>query len=106
MNDDERIDFGPLDPSRDRERWRRLVASVAHRAGEPGLARQLVDWGRPALLVAAALALLVWTAALLRPPAVAAPSGAAALLSEWAQRDEVPATTKILEVLGGEDGPR
>jgi len=70
MNDD-RIDFSPIDPSRDRERWKRTIESIAARAAAaPGaprpLSAQLAAWTGPALALAAGVALLVWLAA---PPA-------------------------------------
>ena len=104
MSEEGRIDFGPLDPSRDRERWEVMVGAVV--AG--GLARrrltvgaQLRPWGVPSLAMAAALALVVWLAGWWRgdPVATVEPTR---VVTEWAMQDEIPATERILEVLGGD----
>jgi len=106
MNDDEKIDFGPLDPSRDRARWAGLVDEIARRAAaarRPTILRQVVVWARPTLALAAALALVAWGAALLGGRGSSETASAAELLSRWAQSDEVPAASQILEVLGDGD---
>ena len=51
MKDSEKIDFNPLDPSKDEARWRLLVAETSRRARElrvraPTVSGQLVAWGR------------------------------------------------------------
>ena len=104
MSDEGRIDFGPLDPSRDRGRWEAMVGAVV--AG--GLARrrltvgaQLRAWGVPSLALAAVLALVVWLAGMWRGELVTTVEPTRAV-TEWAMKDEIPATDKILEVLGGE----
>jgi hypothetical protein len=106
MAENDKIDFAALDPSRDGRRWEEMVASIAQRAARrrprsiPG---QLSAWARPALAAAAALALLVWTAAFVSGRAVDE-TDPTALLSQWAMTDEVPAPATIIEVLGGDDG--
>ena len=106
---DDRIDLAALDPSRDRARWAGLVDAVAARAARaaqarrPSIPRQVLVWARPTLALAA-VAVAVWGTAYFaarEPEAEAAP---AELLARWAQNDEVPATTQILEILGDTDG--
>jgi hypothetical protein len=107
MNED-KIDFSPLDPARDTRRWTRQVESVTARALErrrqPALAFQLVDWARPALLVAASTTLLIWCGAAARqsnnPPEAYDPNGAPWILTRWAVSGEEPSVASMLEVLG------
>ena len=107
MKDDDKIDFGALDPSRDRDRWEGLVGHVVARATarrrRPTLGGEIRAWGRPALALAAVLALVVWLAGSWRGESTVARQPAASL-SEWAMNDEVPSATTILEVLGDDDG--
>jgi hypothetical protein len=116
---DRKIDLGALDPSRDPLRWERMVRSVATRGAEgarrrrPGpLALQLAAWARPALACAAALALVVWVPAWLRPApaapstAVAATSDATARLAAWAASDDSASPGALLLTLGGDDDSR
>jgi hypothetical protein len=117
--DDERIDLSALDPARDGKRWDEMVDSVAARAlaarrrstggASPGpVALQLVAWARPALALAAALALVVWAAALAAGGAARASAPGttrtepAFALSAWAMQDELPSTEDVLETLGGD----
>jgi hypothetical protein len=68
MREPERLDLSALDPTRDQERWERMVgqimwrskAELQRRQGAPafGLFDGLVAWSRPALATAAALTLL------------------------------------------------
>jgi hypothetical protein len=108
MNDDDRIDFGPLDPSRDGPRWQAQIAQVVARALARRRARsvptQLAAWSRPALAAATLLAIVVWVLALL--PRAPEPSDPTALLSQWAVTGEVPATGKILELFGEDHASR
>jgi len=112
MND-EKIDLSVLDPSRDEERWERLVESVASRAWSARRRRltvgnQLTAWARPGLAIAAAVAIAVWAGALTSAEKRAAATGSQAepafVLAGWAVSDQVPETSKILEVLGGSNG--
>ena len=91
--DEEPVDFSPIDPARDAPRWDALVASVAARARarrKPSLARELTRRGVPAFALAAAAAAIVWLA---RPkprpaPADGAPPSAsrapADVIATWA----------------------
>ncbi|MBS2025919.1 MAG: hypothetical protein JST92_26270 [Deltaproteobacteria bacterium] len=129
MND-EPIDFSPLDPSRDAARWERMVQAVAAR-GQAARAQSVPLWllklGRPALLAAAAIAVLCWAPTLLRGRVADATSmspqaglqgkvrgsgstqakaqqSPALQLSAWAANDELPATAELLSTLGDGDG--
>jgi hypothetical protein len=111
MKGADKIDFGPLDPSRDAQRWQRMVSSVAERAfARRRLPRsiplQLLSWARPTLAVAAALALLVWVGALFgkptRPPTIELDQ---ALTQAQAQGD-VLAAERLMLALGDADGDR
>ncbi len=111
--DEQKIDLTVLDPSRDPERWERLVQSVVSRASAARrrtltVGRQLVAWARPALAIAAGLALLSWAGRLASPEPEAAVARArddpASVLVRWASSDERPPAARILEVLGERDG--
>jgi hypothetical protein len=116
MNDPDKIDFGPLDPSQDEARWHQLVAQTTRRAREHQARRvrtvagQLVDWGRPAFALAAALSLFVWSAAswrqgrMERTTQAATETEQAAFLLSWALNDEVPPPEVLLQVTGASDG--
>ena len=101
--DEDRIDFSSLDPTRDPQRWTRIVASVVTRAHRRrSLPAQLAAWARPTLAAAAACAALAWTAALLDPPARNQPAlASSALLSHWSSDTRSAAT--LQELLGGDD---
>ena len=110
---DDRIDLSTIDPSRDTQRWDRLVASVASRAIEARqrrmtISRQLVAWARPVLAIAAAVALGIWAGALLNADrneaATATREDPVYTLAGWAITDQVPSTTEIMKVLGEQNG--
>jgi hypothetical protein len=114
MND-ERIDLSSLDPSRDEARWNRRIELIAARAAAAGrrrltVAQQLRTWMRPALAIAASVALVSWLGALAsrpsEPTAITATEDPASTLARWAMSDERPSTSSILEVLGGTDRAR
>lgn len=103
--DDDRLDLGALDPSRDRARWAALVASVASRAEDKArrasVPRQLLVLARPALALAAVLALVVWGAAYFDVTSgVEVEAAPTDVLARWAQNDELPAPTQIFDVIG------
>jgi hypothetical protein len=108
MNED-KLDLSPLDPSRDGERWERLVQSVASRALRAHRARltvtgQMLAWARPVLALAAAVSLVSWGGAL----AVSGRSTQGSQpqveptqqLASWALNDQLPDTATILTVMG------
>lgn len=107
---DERIDLSSLDPSRDAARWDRLTQSVADRAWKSRqrritVAHQLLAWARPALAIAATLALIPWIATLVHGQEEETPQQDPALvLARWANADERPSPSRILEVFGEHHG--
>lgn len=113
MNED-KIDFSCLDPSTDGKYWEdrilRIVrAAQTRRDNRMSLWGQLVAWAKPALVTAAAAALLclsgafaiAWTDSKLESTVHSEPSLA---LAGWAAGQEQPSTAQILQVLGGDDG--
>jgi len=106
---DDRFDLTPLDPSAaDPARWERLVRSTAARAAEARrqspVLLQLVAWSGPALAAALGLAVLVWTATFVTgsPTQTASTTEDPAFsLASWASSGEVPATSDVLDLLGG-----
>ena len=117
MKDSEKVDFGPLDPSQDEARWQLLVGKTAQRARERRrhthtVSGQLVTWGRGAVAVAAALAVVVWSGSWLAQRQKAEPNTApvrteqAALLLRWALNNEIPPPEVLLQVMGDSHGER
>ncbi|MGE0324179.1 MAG: hypothetical protein AB7K71_25730 [Polyangiaceae bacterium] len=106
MTDFERIDLSSLDPARDPERWQlRLDETVymAIRARDRRITvgGQIYLWTKPLLGIAAGIAAIVWTGALLsgnsETTTVEDPH---ATLSAWAAEGEVPtSTSRMLQVM-------
>jgi hypothetical protein len=117
LDDDDKLDLTALDPARDALRWERTLRATVDRAVAvrrvPPLVRELAAMRRPALLCAAAAALLVWSATLVapRPGRTGGAAGGAGTdetgtLLDWAQSNEAPSASDILETLGGGHGQR
>jgi hypothetical protein len=112
--EDEKLDLSSLDPARDREAWQRRVDDVIARGvaarRERSLGAQLLALARPAVLLAAAVVLLVWSASWLAPRAAVGTRRATldptARLVEWSTSAEPAATSEILATLGGDHGAR
>jgi hypothetical protein len=106
---DGKIDFSIIDPQRDPERWNRNVeatvaGAIARRQGGV-LARTLLECARPALLVAASIALVTWCGASVsqsRQRPTRGSDDAAWTLTRWAVTGEQPSVASMLEVLGAE----
>ena len=106
MND-EPIDLSMLDPTRNRQRWQSridkiVVDTVRARQRRPGLFDQVDRFARPALAIAATLALISWGATLqagnqATTSAVGSPT---TTLLQWAMNDEVPSTSEVFQSLG------
>lgn len=111
MNDD-RIDFGSLDPLRDSERVERALRKIALRAAPLLAARrtprtafqQVARWRRP-MLAAAAVIMIASVSALLRfggsstestPPTVAEVVGVPSTLAGWVRSDSLPTPGEIV----------
>jgi hypothetical protein len=117
MEDNEKVDFGPLDPSTEQAHWQTLVLETARRAREKRqraltVSVQLVAWGPTAIASAASLALVVWAGSWLLQKQTTERGRAAVLteqaaqLSRWAANDELPPPEVLLEVMGDDHGHR
>ncbi len=111
MNDD-RLDFGPLDPLRDPERMERALRSIAVRAAPLLAARrtprtafqQVARWRRP-MLAAAVVIMIASLSALLRfggssaesaTPTVAEVVGVPTTVAGWVRSDRLPTPGEIV----------
>jgi len=115
---EDRIDFSPLDPTEDAERFEGIVASISD-AAAPALATrrarasvvgQVGLWWKP-LLAAAALAGIVSVGALLHYQAsattiaeledvgIAEAIGVPSQIADWVRSDEAPTTAELLWAL-------
>ena len=107
MTDFERIDLSSLDPARNAERWQLRLDETVHlairaRNRRMTVGRQIYIWTKPLLGIAAGIAGIVWTGALLSGSAqdTATAEDPHATLSAWAAEGEVPSSTsKMLQVM-------
>lgn len=120
--DENPIDLRPLDPTLDRERWERRIATITALAA-PGLARRamaadspsvvLLGWFRPALAMAATLALCAGAAlALLLQSPAAAPEPATPAMTQalrlpapvalWLGEEQPPSVADLASAVQGE----
>jgi len=115
---EDRIDFSPLDPTEDAERFEDIVASISQAAAPALAARgarasvvgQLGLWWRP-LLAAAAITGIVSVGALLHYQAsttriaeleevgIAEAIGVPSQIADWVWSDEAPTTAELLFTL-------
>lgn len=117
--DDRPLDLGSLDPALDRVRWERRIAAITALAA-PELARRtalagspalvLVDWFRPALAMAATLAVCAGASLMLLLPGATGASRSLvtaqelrlpAQVAEWLGNDQPPTVTELAAVVGG-----
>lgn len=118
--DEQPTDLRPLDPTLDRERWERRIAAITALAA-PELARRatavtgpslvLLGWFRPALSVAAVLALCAGAALvmLLRSPATPEPAMPAmtetlrlpAPVALWLGEEQPPSVVDLASAVQG-----
>lgn len=125
--DERPIDLSPLDPTLDRERWERRIATIAALAA-PELARRrrmvqpmespslvLLGWFRPALSAAAVLALCAGAAlSLLVQNQTGRPEPAVALealrlpapVAQWLGEDQPPSVGDLALAMAGDRGDR
>jgi anti-sigma-K factor RskA len=104
---DQPIDFSSIDPKRNRARWESMVHSVLERA-EATQKRvqfwhQLVSWTKPALAVAAAVAMLCLIGVVITHHGSVHQTSQvepALVVASWAAGEEMPNTASILRVLG------
>lgn len=107
MTPDKRIDFSALDPSQDRLRWQARIGQIVNttmlrRRQREDFPAFLLRYARPALAIAAALALVSWIGARqsranVGPSALETPSST---VLEWATNDQVPSTLDVFDSLG------
>ncbi len=104
-----KIDLSILDPSRDVQRWNDLVVSLAGRALAERQQRltvgyQMSAWARPILAIAAtvalALGLRAWSSHDEKSLIARHQVEPAYVLASWADKDEQPTTSNILQVFG------
>lgn len=117
--DEEPIDLRPLDPTLDRERWERRIATIAALAA-PELARRavsansaspalvLLGWFRPALSAAAVLALCAGAALALLEGAAGTPDPAMAEtlrlpapVALWLGEEQPPSVADLASAVQG-----
>jgi hypothetical protein len=108
--ENEKIDLSPLDPCKDQERWNDLINTIARRAMHARRRRlsvsyQLLAWARPAVAMAAAIALMVVVGASVNRYQSQTNTNRAVkptlMLAVWATTNQAPSTATIIEVLGG-----
>ena len=109
---DERINLEPLSPWPDNGDFESIVQSVAKRAianrrDRSSYTFQLKSLVKPALALAASVAIVVWIGALAQGKSdeevVRAKKDPAFELASWAASGTVPPTSEIIRVLGGSD---
>jgi hypothetical protein len=102
--EDDRIDFSALDPSRDPARWEKRIAVVmaaAHR-GRPRRLDHLQRSARSALAAAAAVAFVLWGAALLHRSPAATPADSFAEVVRWSRAETSIDAYQLLEAIRGQ----
>lgn len=115
--DDRPIDLAALDPTLDGERWERRIAAISALA-RPELARRaaaaaspalvLVGWLRPALAMAATLALCAGAALMLafdgaasEPTVTAEALRLPSAVDQWLGEDQPPTMAELAAAVGG-----
>lgn len=105
--DPERLDLSTLRPWKDESAFNRAIDSVVQRASERkhSFHFQLLRMARPALGLAASLALVTWSVAWMTATKsssqVTQASDPATQLLTWALHDTVPSTTEMYDTFGG-----
>lgn len=79
-DDDERIDFSALDPQRESRRWEAMVQHTLAKSTPPSMWEELqsaLPRARVTLAALAAVSVLTWLPALLKPATETKPNGSA-----------------------------
>lgn len=107
---DRRFDFSSIDPSRDRVSWEQKISTIATRAAAAvrvpwTVSAQLAAWLRPALALAAGVAVVLWLAVPLTAPSSTSSVRArqldpAVALERWALGEVNHSVWTQLETLG------
>lgn len=103
--DDDKLDLSPLDPTLDAAGFEAMVQSIAARAARQIAAAPeeiMLRWWRPALALAASMAMAAWGPSLLaaRQPTSASAQDPAAALLQWSRGEGASSAAEILESLG------
>jgi hypothetical protein len=118
LSDDSSIDFSPLDPRNDPERFETLVRSISARASEVikmrrlrrGVMAQIASWRAPTL-AAAGLVVAISIFALVHTQGAAATShntqvaeavGVPGSIAPLLRGNDLPTTSDLLEFFGGQ----
>lgn len=116
--DDGFRDLAPLDPTRDAERWERMVAGITAAAAPelarrarlpaPGMLMLLADWVRPTLSAAAVMAAAAGAFLVTQPGALAAEAGSlaadlgySASVATWVEAESAPSVEEMMGLDGG-----
>lgn len=114
----DRIDLSSLDPAQNHKEWEARVRVVAERAWaarrkQISVPVQLMLWARPALALAAGFALLSWislgaatrfSATTAAPDEDNLPNEPTLALATWERSNQLPETSRIVELLEGSHG--
>lgn len=112
-HDDDKLDLSALDPTRDALRFERMVRAVAAKAAQQRRPAdpfgEVLRWWRPALALAASLALVLWAPSLLgasstststAQSAAAANSDPGTTLLAWASGEGPSTAGEVLAAFG------
>jgi hypothetical protein len=110
-------DLAPLDPTRDTERWARMVAGIQAAAAPelarrarmpaPGMMMMLADWVRPTLSAAAVMAgaagafLLTGTDSAAETTSLASQMGYSTSVASWVDAESAPSVEEMVLELEG-----
>lgn len=110
-------DLAPLDPSRDTERWERMVSGITAAAAPelarrarmpaPGMMMLLADWVRPTLSAAAVMAAAAGAFLVARPDSATAESatlasqlGYSSTVDSWVSTESAPSMEEMMALEG------
>jgi hypothetical protein len=106
LRDEQALDLSALDPARDAAHFDAVVQSVVARslaAREANVWSAVLRWWRPALALAAAVALALWAPSLVERDdelAVAEAAAPAYQLEQWASTGQAPSSVELLDASG------